>query len=375
MANAQSFIQPYAQGNSPFNANNGNPNTVYNQKPTGMVNFIPQTGAYIAPQSDAMNNWAVNPVPMGGATTPFWQLPSGTGTSQGPRLTVPPLTVDPNWVPAVTPPPTTLPPGGTGTTTTPVVRGSTIAPTRTDTPWSPLGNRYPNIPRNANYGTGTNTPAAGDGSLGSIAAAVGGSNFHWQEVLDAFLPGDLYDAASGTWDLNNSVAEALNYFVPGLGDAAKWAQNNGLLGQTLQDMAFNESYKQFEARQRNNVANNTTETQNIMDQRVADTIARRAEQRANAFNPGGVGWNPAFSGAGAPLGTTPFDGAGNPLGGDILTRMNNWNTGTVTPSTYTRGGESGGGQWATATGNAFGGLLGHFQGDSGDPRSRFTQAL
>lgn len=48
----QQYIQPVAQGASPFLANNGNPNTVYN---------IPQTGGYLPPQSDAYNNWAINP--------------------------------------------------------------------------------------------------------------------------------------------------------------------------------------------------------------------------------------------------------------------------------------------------------------------------
>lgn len=331
--NAQSFIQPLAQGNSPFTVNNGNPNTVYNQKPTGMVNFIPQTGAYLAPQSDAMNNWAVNPVPMGGVTTPFWQLPSGGGQPQGPRLTVPPLTIDPSWVP--TTPPTTTPP-----TTTPPVTPPTGTP-------SGGGGGGGNLP---NYGVGpslvgtsgsnyTHTVGGGGGgSLSNIVNSVGG-NFQWQELLDAFLPGDLYDAESGTWDITNSVAEALNYVIPGLGDAAQFAANNGLLGQTIQDLAFNESYRQFEARQRNNVNEAVGNAMNTMDQRVVDTMASRLAARQNAFNPGGAGWSPSFNtgygvgqispitGQPTGLGSSPFDGSGNSSGSTINDRMNNWGVG------------------------------------------------
>lgn len=343
--NAQSFIQPLAQGNSPFTVNNGNPNTVYNQKPTGMVNFIPQTGAYLAPQSDAMNNWAVNPVPMGGVTTPFWQLPSGGGQPQGPRLTVPPLTVDPNWVPTkppTTPPPTTppvTPPGGGGGSSAPNIGNG-----------GGQGNFGPDL-----WAGGT-TGGGGGGKVpnGGFAAIGGGlQNLSWQEVLDTLIGGDLYDSASGTWDITNSVAAALNQVFPGLGTAAQWAMNNGLLGQKLQDFAFNESYRQFEARQARNVQQVSNNVSNAMEQRAIETAQRRAAERANMFNPGGAGWNPNFNvgpvsnitGGSTNLGSSPFD---NAYTGTINERMNNWGAGGTQSS---GGGRSVGGD-TIAEGNA-----------------------
>lgn len=322
MANAQSFIQPYAQGNSPFTANNGNPNTVYNQKPTGMVSFIPQTGGYLAPQSDAMNNWAINPTPMGGATTPFWQLPStGLGGTGGPRLTVPQLTVDPNWVPVkppTTPPTTTTPPPGGTYTPTPGGGGGSSTETYGPELWA---------------GGTTGGGGGGKAPSGGFSGIGGGlQNLSWKEVLDTLIGGDLYDSASGTWDITNSVAAALNQVFPGLGTAAQWAMNNGLLGQRLQDFAFNESYRQFEARQANNVQEVTNTTNNVMEQRSIETAQRRAAERANMLNPGGAGWNPNFNagtvspitGGSTNLGSSPFD---NPYNGTINDRMNNWGAG------------------------------------------------
>ena len=245
MATAQSFIQPYAQGNSPFTANNGNPNTMYNQKPTGMVSFIPQTGAYLAPMSDAMNNWAVNPVPMGGATTPFWQLPStggpaGGGTT-GPRLTVPPLTIDPNWVP-VKPPGTTTPP-----TTTPPTTKPPGTPTGTGGVGGGLGSYGPDIwaggtsggaggPRGGspftNSGGGINLGGIGN-AIGEFVntvrtgLGVGKEGFSFGQLIDAitepFMPGDYYNGQLQN-GLNRAevVKGVLNTVLPGGGTLAAY---------------------------------------------------------------------------------------------------------------------------------------------------------
>ena len=328
--NVQSNIQTIAQANTPFLANNGNPGTVYN---------MPNTGSYKAPMSSAMNQWALNPT--GGsiyANNPFWL---GGGAPVGPGGGSP-FTVTPGSVlpPSIVIPGTTTPPV---TTVTPPVIGPNAGVGGTNTGGGGAvvnyGGGVSNIGTSGSNFTHT---VGGGGSLGNIANALGGSNISWQEVLDAFLPGDLYDAGSGTWDISNAVAEGLNYVIPFLGDAAQWATNNGYLGQTLQDMAFDESYKQFEARQANNVAESSARTQSVMDTRVAETAARRLKERMNQFTPNGAGWNPSFNsgfgmgainpitGAVNNLGSSPFDGNSNQAGSTINDRMNNWGIGGTT---------------------------------------------
>lgn len=329
----QQFAQSVAQANSPFIANNGNPGTVYN---------MPGTGSYKPPMASALNQWALNPTPVSQyANNPFWlqttQQPiGGMGGFVVPPLTTIPGSVIPNnpTTPPTTPPITT-PNGGGGN------GGSIVDP---NYPLNGVGNNWSGGVGPSLIGTSgsnyTHTVGGGGGSLSNIVNTVGG-NFRWQDVLDAFLPGDLYDSESGTWDLTNAVAEALNYVVPGLGDAAQFAANNGLLGQTIQDLAFNESYRQFEARQRNNVNDAVGNAMNTMDQRVANTLASRLAARQNAFNPGGVGWNSGFnSGFGAGqispitgqsggLGSSPFDGGSNSSGSTINERMTNWGAGGI----------------------------------------------
>lgn len=244
--NAQSFVQPLAQSSTPFTANNGNPNTVYNQKPTGMVNFIPRTGAYLPPQSDAMNNWAVNPAATGAATTPFWLQPSTPPATTGPRITVPPLVTDPNWGIPPTKPPTTPPVVTPPPTTTPVIgrgndeqNGSGVM--------NPQGipNPYVNVPSGGNTNASLNLTNIGQTLTNVIQQAqeglgFGEDGFSLGQFLDAitepFLPGNFYNGQLGTLNKANTVKGVLNMVIPGGGNLAgflaskipsTWSSNQG----------------------------------------------------------------------------------------------------------------------------------------------------
>lgn len=351
----QQFAQSVAQANSPFIANNGNPGTVYN---------MPGTGSYKPPMASALNQWALNPTSTSMyANNPFWLQATQQPIGGMGGFVIPPLTTIPG---SVIPNNPTTPPTSTPTITP--TGGGGNGGTDPNYPLNGVGNNWSGVVGPSLVGTSgsnyTHTVGGGSGgSLSNIVNSVGG-NFQWQELLDAFLPGDLYDAESGTWDITNAVAEALDYVVPGLGTAAQFAAENGLLGQTIQDLAFNESYRQFEARQRNNVNDAMNNAMNTMDQRVADTMAARLAARQNVFNPGGAGWNSNFNSGfgtgqispitGQPtgLGSSPFDGSGNTSGSTINDRMNLWGAGgTGATGRDSRSGHSAG-SGTVATGQA-----------------------
>lgn len=78
--------QTLAQNATPFLANNGNPNIVYNQPGVG--------GGYVPPMFGEDGIWRVNPIQQ---VTPFWQdLTSVTGV---PKIKLPPQSVTPSPAP------------------------------------------------------------------------------------------------------------------------------------------------------------------------------------------------------------------------------------------------------------------------------------
>ena len=118
MADAQGFIQPYAQSATPSSANNGNPNTVYNAPQTGASR--PLQGWSIQQPAAAnlnLNNTAQGAAQMAGdlIRENGWMAPE-----QSQPINVPKLTVPEGWMST---PPTmgqTDSNTGGGSTTTPV---------------------------------------------------------------------------------------------------------------------------------------------------------------------------------------------------------------------------------------------------------------
>ena len=98
--------QSTAQANTPGNANNGNPNTVYNNAPP-KVSYNPAQGAqgYLPPVMDGYGNWMINKPqpPASGAEPVDWSkmitdianpvLPTWNPASQGSWGTPPPATL------------------------------------------------------------------------------------------------------------------------------------------------------------------------------------------------------------------------------------------------------------------------------------------
>jgi hypothetical protein len=205
----------------------------------------------------------------------------------------------------------------------------------------------------SNRGTsGSNyTHTAPSTGFGGLSNALGDTNITWQGVLSTLLGGGLYDSASGKWDITNSVAAGLNQVFPGLGTAAQWLNSKGVLGQRLQDFAFDESYSQFEARQAQNLAqvgndaaaHMTNVTNNLMDLR----------NPSNAFGVNGLGWNSQFGVPSGGLGTSPFD---NEYNGTILDRMEGWYNGAAPARDSRSGASTGSGVvWSAENGGNFAG--------------------
>lgn len=251
--NTQSFIQPIAQANTPFLANNGNPGTVYN---------IPATGGYVPPQSDANNNWAVNP--LGNFVMPapasayannrFWEnLGGGTGTG-GPRFVIPPNTgggtTPTPWPPGTQPPvtgdpPPTTPPGGT---TTPPGSGG-VDP---DYPlnngpggtWSPPGGVRPG---NTTGGNNLSKPSTGPtsnigqwlttGQGGQLLGMNPDGTISWQQLVDLvsepWVQGNLYMSNTGQWNPQNIVRALANTVIPGAGNLLQTLGAKGIFGNTV----------------------------------------------------------------------------------------------------------------------------------------------
>lgn len=348
--NVQSFIQPIAQSNSPFLANNGNPGTVYN---------MPNTGSYKPPMASAQNQWALNPNASAYANNQFW-LNAGAGTPAAggggsPFFTVPPLTTVPGGViiPGTTTPPVTTPPLGGGTA--PVGGGGGVDPgvynpsNPTGVFGGPAGSMTgPQLPGTSfnnytqgagnNAGSGINWSGGIQGILGSAWQALGGKpggGMDWQQALDLVLPGDMYNSETGRWNVGNSIIAAANAINPAIGALVQLAVDNGWAPAVLRQRIIDDGLAQANVDLRGTVSDLTAQTQAIMENRTNQTLANRAANTgANAFNnaigAGSAGLNTGWGAGqlspitGLPVGTlgsSPFDSAYN---GDILDRMAGW---------------------------------------------------
>lgn len=358
-------IQTTAQNGASNAANNGNPNTVYNQSAWGYggpPTMNAQGGGvsannYSRPASTTLGSWTPPTGPVGvgtgGPLVPIngGGIPTVPGWNpQPPASPVTPPTAPP-VAPPVTPPatPPLAPPAGTGGYDGNINGG--IAQDGFGGLAGQLGGLR---------GTsGSNfTHTIPQGGFGGLSQLLGGANLTWQAVADAFLPGDLYDSRSGKWDITNIVAQSLNYVLPGLGTAMSWLGREGLLGQRIQDFGYNESMRQFDARFQDNIAQSADKTRDIMNDRTARSIFERAAPRMNPFMPSGQGWQPGVlisSITGKPLGSSFFDSEYN---GDINTRMDSWGTGGA-PQRDSRSGNSVGSSvvWSADgdSGKSFGG--------------------
>lgn len=204
-------VQEFIQNLVPTQANNGNPNTVYNNSPI--------------PVMDAFGNWSrpqVSPaanVTLGRSTTAPW-LNVGTGNT-GLNLpvfpTLPPLTSTP-FTPGVpnngggginpwTPP--TQVGGGTATPPSEGLSGQSGNQTLP-------GNNLGNVPPLGSFQGGINTGGTGGSSSSgfglwdvspALAQQLGinqGGGMDWQQLLDVisepFVQGDFWNAQTNTWN-------------------------------------------------------------------------------------------------------------------------------------------------------------------------------
>ena len=258
-----------AQNNVPFSANNGNPNTIYNQ--------VPQQGGYLPPVSNAYDQWRINPA------TSYGVMPinfgNGTSIGQGPLFNFPPSNGG-GTLPTLPPstggnlPPATAPTAG-GTTHPsasgvgnlyPVGSGGWMlgGPTQIGTGGGTLNTSY-TAPYGGAFGlfgvgangmsTSTNSGSGFTGS-GFNLSGLGGT------ILDWLLPGDavqggsinptnlglgMVDQVTGlpiTWGLdqlantnwaqtsNNPIARWLAGWDSGNDSAAlqQWYADNGVKG-------------------------------------------------------------------------------------------------------------------------------------------------
>lgn len=232
-------MQSNIQGATPFTANNGNPNTVYNLSAPNVRQFNPATGNLPA-MGDASGNWAVPATGAGGLDPNLLALLQQLMVGRTPITpTVPPLQLNP----------LTPPTPGTGGNPQPV----TPAPTPTDmrniiTDQGGEGGGMGAMPgglygvgANMNFGggntvggnlgsgtnSGSNTGGFYSPATGLWGAAPGLANqlgmnadgsMDWQQGLDLFLPGNLYNSQTNEWNqggILGALAEQLLGF-PGV---------------------------------------------------------------------------------------------------------------------------------------------------------------
>lgn len=263
MPSTQEFIQSLI----PTTANNGNPNTAYNQ-PQSQSNpwFVsPATTApaVTLPQLQTLGQWNApqNPASSFAAPKPIWN-----------GWTVP----DNGWTPA--PPGTPVPPPG-GTTTPPVNTGGPNPPAVVNPPRGGGGGGGGELPAGWGGGRGgggragidlglfASTPGGGntvrtdgaydtagwgDGAtldsvneflgtdlpLGDIGRSLFGTAIGQQlginqsggvklgQIMDYFLPGNVYMGQTGKWNLLNAVPALLSKISPLLGNALRVLMDN-----------------------------------------------------------------------------------------------------------------------------------------------------
>src|SRR5690625_4332101 len=275
MATTQEFIQPMAQANTPFLANNGNPNTVYNTaatpfggqavvaQPTGVPNpaeawydISPFGGSNIrqnwrfAPASTALppsayadpaarfwaNRTAMAPAQfsladsgaMQGGANPFIPIVPGDPANPGDDVVVDIHPHDPNHRPEpVNPPLQTAPPlphtppnaqfpGAVGGGLTQQQLGA---------------HAYLSTPSGVTRTNSLGSVIDGISSLVDQASSGLGFNgrtggFDVMQFLDAVtevvLPGDFYRQNTGTWNTQQVAKSILNTVFPGLGKLGAW---------------------------------------------------------------------------------------------------------------------------------------------------------
>ena len=233
--NPQSLVQPIAQGNVPFHANNGNPFTIYNQ--------IPNQGGYIPPTMDARGNWMINPLSQFSQPIPFWMQqwapqyqgfqPFGTpqfGTPQPPGQPFPTMPPPPGTEPPIMSDP--LPPVGTPM---PGARGPVPPrpPGEIRINGTPLNNITGALfgggvftPTGNGYTGGGWSPFAGGGGAPSTIFGGDGFGSGAQKLLNLF-GGGAYQAGTNTIDWT-AVAGSANPMIGLARQLGLWAQQRGL---------------------------------------------------------------------------------------------------------------------------------------------------
>lgn len=296
---------------TPFLANNGNPNTVYNTAATPMQSFggqplmhnaaavgavlpspwsntpvfnpnaaaplpavaMPANSAYTNPQAQFWRN-------LSGAQRPVFNLSTSGAINPNPNWPVPPTTTPPATTPPTTTPPTTRPPtGGGGENNTGgngggggrggIGGGGGVNVIGTGTPFTNWLNT------NTSGGNGRTETAfgfeaydapqigAGDLQNGSVRGwlqdTVGelGSRLGFNstsdvigQAIDAVLPGNAYQPGEG-WNWGNVLVGVLDRLIPGGGQLA------GKIGEMLANSEWGETSDSWVARAlRNWVAQN-----------------------------------------------------------------------------------------------------------------------
>ena len=273
MVTPQQYIQATAQQATPFVANNGNPNTVYN---TSATPFGGTAGAWqdISPfgGTNINQHWSFAPAPTaapaGAYADPsaqFWRTPTEMAPAvfsldqsgamwpggENPFIPAPAepvpgtgITVpggveadihphDPNFRPT--------PVGGSG-----VQNGGEVGSDR----YHELtqGNAGPVGTIHLNPNPGASIPSGSPRWLNDMGNALGrgweglkdamgfrGGSISALQVLDWFLPGDLVDANTGRINWDQTAKTALNVLSPGLGSIVEAAVQKGWLGEQLQE--------------------------------------------------------------------------------------------------------------------------------------------
>lgn len=212
----QRDVQQLIQSLVPGSVNNGNPNTVYN------------TGA---PSMDTNGNWfasnlpdaaSVNALTRGATPMPGqWVAPTGSDTMLGGPMQMPTLgtwTPPSGWVPP------SNPAGGgggggavqrppTGTPFRPATGNPSRPGTRATMMPDPVGTFSPGIGSFAPRGFDGLGFGGSVGSARGFGSTGGGGDFAWQQILDAFIPGDAYLTGTGNWDMSNIATGLLQKFV------------------------------------------------------------------------------------------------------------------------------------------------------------------
>jgi len=220
-------LQTAAQTAVPFNPNNGNPFTIYNQ--------VPAQGGYLPPVSNAYDQWRINPMPQYGGG--FLPQPIGGGGSGLPSVTFPDFGAGGggggSWVQPPQPP---VDGGGGGGANAPVVPPSNTGPlfpigsggwmlggptpahftgggtlnTSYSSPGLGFGLSAPQFAGAWNIGSGAagsgfsfnGLPTTGIGGWIRNPTGIGGN------ILDAFIPGDAIQG--GMWNPGNVIAGTID---------------------------------------------------------------------------------------------------------------------------------------------------------------------